>query len=457
MRPDKPPALDPNDARYWDARDLEHELSRVFSICHGCRMCVGYCPSFPEMFERVDNYVRLRRGEIEAFDSADYKAVNDLCYQCKLCYFKCPYTPDDGHAFMVDFPRLMLRHRAQRAKRDGVTVQDKVLGEPQALGALAAGRTAKMANLVSASRLLRKVQEKVTGISADFNLPPFAEQTFTKWMKKRVPVLEAQKGEVVLFATCTVTFNLPSAGKAAVQVLEHHGLKVHYPTEQTCCGMPNLDGGDMASAIDKAKRNVETLYPFVARGMDVIVPGPTCSYVLKKEYPELLGTPEAKAVAAHTFDLMEYVRVKLLREKKLREDFKFPLGKIALHAACHLRAQKIGTPAQNVLRKVPGTEVEVIEQCSAVDGTWGMKAQYFELGQKYAQKLVNGVKNVEGFSAVATDCPLSGQRLAQELDTIAVHPIELLNRAYGLPPVGAAPESLTTLSVLETSPSEASS
>jgi glycerol-3-phosphate dehydrogenase subunit C len=282
------------------------------------------------------------------------------------------------------------------------------------------------------------VQDKVTGISAVFNLPPFASETYSHWFAKRTPLADAgQAGEVVLFATCTVTFNLPAAGKALVQVLEHHGLKVHYPAEQTCCGMPNLDGGDIDRALAKARANVAALHPFVAKGMDIVVPGPTCSYVLKNEYPELLGTPEAKVVAAHTFDAMEYVRVKLLRAKKLREDFKYPLGKVALHAACHLRAQRIGTPAQNVLRKIPGTEVEVVEQCSAVDGTWGMKAQYYELGKKYAQKLVQGVKAVDGYSAVATDCPLSGLRLAQELNTVAVHPLELLNRAYGLPSVSA--------------------
>lgn len=446
MRPESKPVFDPNDPRYWDARDLERELERVFSICHGCRMCVGYCPSFPAMFERVDGYVRVRRGEVEAFTADDYKAVNDLCYQCKLCYFKCPYTPEDDHPFEVDFPRLMLRHKAQRARRNGVSIQDQALGEPQLLGMLASGRGASMANLVSKNRLLRKVQEKLTGISADFNLPPFATETFARWFAEREPGAEAgSEGDVVLFATCTVTFNLPSAGKAAVQVLEHHGIRVHYPREQTCCGMPNLDGGDVDSAIDKAKRNIAALYPYVAKGMDVVVPGPTCSYVLKKEYPELLGSPEAKAVAEHTFDLMEYVRIKLLRAKKLREDFKFPLGTIALHAACHLRAQKIGSPAQYVLRKIPGTEIEVVEQCSAVDGTWGMKAQYFELGRKYAQKLVDGIQSLERVSAVATDCPLSGQRLAQELGTVAVHPIELLNRAYGLPPVGPAPETLVSM------------
>jgi glycerol-3-phosphate dehydrogenase subunit C len=436
MRPEQPPVFDPNDPRYWDARDLEQELERVFHICHGCRMCLPYCPAFPELFERVDGYVRLRRGEADALVADDHKAVNDLCYQCKLCYFKCPYTPADEHPFMVDFPRLMLRHKAQRARRDGVTLQDQALGEPQLLGLFGSGPAAPMANLVNENRLLRKVQEKVTGISAEFNLPPFAPQTFSSWFRKHTPAKEAgSAGGVVLFATCTVTFNLPAAGKALVQVLEHNGLAVHYPAEQTCCGMPNLDGGDMERALDKARRNVATLYPFVEEGMDIVVPGPTCSYVLKNEYPELLGTPEAKAVAEHTFDAMEYVRVKLLRPKKLRDDFKYPLGKVALHAACHLRAQRIGTPAQNVLRKIPGCEVEVIEQCSAVDGTWGMKAQYYELGRKYAQKLVQGVKDVDGYSAVATDCPLSGLRLAQELNTVAVHPLELLNRAYGLPSV----------------------
>jgi glycerol-3-phosphate dehydrogenase subunit C len=170
--------------------------------------------------------------------------------------------------------------------------------------------------------------------------------------------------------------------------------------------------------------------------MSVVVPGPTCSYVLKKEYPELLGTPEAAAVAKSTFDLMEFLR-KRLQASQLKREFPNPLGRIAYHAACHLRAQKIGSPGRIVLSKVPGTEIDVIEECSAVDGTWGMKAQYYELGRRYAQKLVSGLQRVP-YSAVASDCPLSGQRIAKELDTQCFHPIELLNRAYGLPEVTAA-------------------
>ncbi|HKP55097.1 MAG TPA: heterodisulfide reductase-related iron-sulfur binding cluster [Polyangiales bacterium] len=437
MRPEQTPTFDPNDARYWDPRDLEKELHRVFSICHGCRMCVNYCPSFPDMFERVDGYVRMGRGEIDAFNAEDYKSVNDLCYQCKLCYVKCPYTPDDGHVFQLDFPRLMLRQRAQRSRRDGISIQDRALGEPQLLGKLGSGPAAPLANLVSANRLLRKVQEKAAGISAEFNLPPFARVALRGWFDKHTPGPEAgSQGEVVLFSTCTSDYNMPTTGIAAIQVLEHNGLTVHFPKAQTCCGMPNMDGGDLDSAIAKAKQNVAALYPLVARGLPVVVPGPTCSYVLKKEYPELLGSDEAKAVAAQTFDLMEFLR-KRMQANQLKRDFPNSLGKLAYHAACHLRAQKVGLPGRILLSKVPGTEVETVDECSAVDGTWGMKAQYYELGRKYAQKMVRGLSS-DKFDALVSDCPLSGLRIAKELGTTCYHPIELLNRAYGLPEVAAA-------------------
>ena len=135
-KPKAPPATDPNDARFWDERDLEHEMRRVFEICHGCRMCVNYCGSFPDLFGRVDRDIEKRGAEgAEQLDALDLRSVTDLCWQCKLCYIDCPYTPDQNHEWALDFPRLLMRAKAQRAKREGVTLQDTVLGEPGQLGA----------------------------------------------------------------------------------------------------------------------------------------------------------------------------------------------------------------------------------------------------------------------------------------------------------------------------------
>jgi glycerol-3-phosphate dehydrogenase subunit C len=195
--------------------------------------------------------------------------------------------------------------------------------------------------------------------------------------------------------------------------------------------MPNLDGGDIDAAREKARFNVAQLLPLVDAGMRVVAPGPTCSYTIKKEWPELLGTPDAAKVAAATFDVMEFLE-RLRREQKLVKDFTTPLGKIAYHAACHLRAQKIGTPGARILGLVPDTDVEIVEKCSAVDGTWGMKAQHYEMGRKYAQKLTRGIEAAEA-KLVVTDCPLSALRILKENECTAIHPAEALARAYGLP------------------------
>jgi glycerol-3-phosphate dehydrogenase subunit C len=106
---------------------------------------------------------------------------------------------------------------------------------------------------------------------------------------------------------------------------------------------------------------------------------------------------------------------------------------VAYHAACHLRAQKIGYPAVRLMNALPGTEVEVIEQCSAVDGTWGMKAQHYEMGRRYARKLTDGIAAVAPQSVV-TDCALAARRILAENGLAAVHPVEVLADAYGLTP-----------------------
>src|SRR5438552_2858018 len=105
--PQSEPAFDPNGERYWDARDLEVEMRRELEICHNCRMCVGYCGTFPDVFARVDRDIE-RRGAAgaELLDAEAFASASELCWQCKLCYIKCPYTRDESHPWKMDIPRL---------------------------------------------------------------------------------------------------------------------------------------------------------------------------------------------------------------------------------------------------------------------------------------------------------------------------------------------------------------
>ncbi|HVW25996.1 MAG TPA: heterodisulfide reductase-related iron-sulfur binding cluster [Polyangiaceae bacterium] len=431
-RPAAPPEWNPREPRYWDERDLEAELRRTFQVCHECRMCVGYCGSFPILFRAVDRQVDAGRAEgAETVDTATIGEVADHCWQCKLCYIKCPYTADEGASELLDFPRLMAREKAQRARREGIPVVDRVLGEPGLIGRLSAGPGAHAANLVSASRLVRRLVERATGVSAEFPLPPIAPASFDSWARRHTPPPNAgSAGEVVLFATCYGNYNFTDAPRAAVRVLEHHGYRVVVPSGLDCCGMPNLDGGDVGAATRKMEANVAVLEPFVARGLPIVTPGPTCGYTMKKEWPVYVGTESARSVAAAAVDLMGFFD-KLRVQKKLDQGFVQSLGKVAYHAACHLRAQKIAIPGARVLSRVPDTEVRVVERCSAVDGTWGMKARFYEEGARYAARLASDIEEHTP-DLVVGDCALAGQRVLKQTGRKMIHPAVALARAYGI-------------------------
>ena len=422
------PALDLKKPEFWDLGKVEGELRRVYDICGGCRRCLPLCPSFKVLFDRLDG--DAVDGDIDKLPSADIKEVVDLCYQCKLCYNHCPYTPP--HRWAVDFPRLMLRARAAEARRRGVTLQDRMLGNADLVGKLGS-LTAPLSNWMNKLAVHRAFLQAVAGIHRDRQLPKFHRPTFSSWFRSTAKPAAAEGGrtasrKVALFATCSVEYNAPAIGRAAVRVLERNGVDVSVP-EQRCCGMPYLDGGAVDQCRALIRDNVRTLAAAVREGREIVSPGPTCSYMLKQEYPWIDGSDDARLVAANTRDLFEYL-ARLHADGALDTRFPRPVGAITYHVPCHLRAQNIGTRSADVLRAIPGTEVTVVERCSAVDGTWGFKTQYFDLSMKVAKPLFDAVRTA-GAATVATDCPLAALQIAQGTGAEPRHPIQVLAHAYG--------------------------
>ena len=423
--------FDIRSAQFWDRKDVDGELRRVYDICNGCRRCLPLCPSFKVMFDRID--VDEVDGDVDKLPAAHVKEVVDLCYQCKLCYNHCPYTPP--HRWAVDFPRLMLRARASEARADGVTLQDRMLGNADLVGKLGS-LTAPLSNWMNEFSAHRALLQAVIGIHKDRNLPRFHRETFSRWFGRRRASTPASRADaaapakVALFATCTVEYNDPAIGKAAVAVLERNGVDVSLP-EQRCCGMPYLDGGAVDECRALIKDNVASLAAAVRDGREIVSPGPTCSYMLKQEYPWLDGSEDAKLVATHTRDLFEYL-ARLHGAGALDTRFARSAGHVTYHVPCHLRAQNIGTKSADVLRIIPDTKVDVVERCSAVDGTWGFKKEYYELSMKVAKPLFDAVR--EGGAVTATDCPLAALQITQGTGRQARHPIQVLADAYGLEP-----------------------
>ena len=423
--------LDIRNPEFWDLGAVNRELRRVYDICGGCRRCLPLCPSFKVLFDRMD--VEAVDGDVEKLPAADVKEVVDLCYQCKLCFNHCPYTPP--HRWEVDFPRLMLRARAAEARRRGVTLQDRLLGNAGLVGRLGS-LGAPLSNWMNELGVHRAFMQAVAGIHRQRNLPKFNRRTFSAWFKSRpaAPASPASRDakpprKVALFHTCSVEYYEPATGRAAVRVLERNRVDVRVPP-QRCCGMPYLDGGAVDEAKALIRDNVKSLAAAVREGCEIVVPGPTCSYMLKQEYPWLDSSEDAKLVAENTRDLFEYL-ARLQAAGELDTNFTRPVGAVTYHVPCHLRAQNIGHKSADVLRAIVGASVNAVEKCSAVDGTWGFKKEYYELSLKVAKPLFDAITGA-GAPTAATDCPLAALQIEQGTGKKPKHPIEVLASAYGL-------------------------
>jgi glycerol-3-phosphate dehydrogenase subunit C len=425
---------------FYDWDKLDAEVRRVFDICHGCRRCFNLCDSFPRLFDLVD---ASESGEVDGVASADFKRVVDGCTLCDLCFMtKCPYVPP--HQFDLDFPHLMLRYRAAELKRDGIPFAKRQLTETDRNGRMAAP-VAPIANWASrcGNPVTRPLMERIAGIDRHAHLPKFHGRTFMARAKAAQPAINpaapAYGRKAVIYATCFANYNNPQIGEALLAVLAHNGVETEavYPA---CCGMPQLEYGDLARVAERARSVAATLRPWVDRGYDVVSLVPSCSLMMKFEWPLLEPDDDnVKALSQAVFDASEYV-VDIARRNGLADGLQPVDGGITVHIACHARAQNMGQKATEMLRLLPETSVKVIERCSGHGGSWGIMKENFEVALKVGRPVAQQAKS-SGSRFVVSECPLARDHIIQGMERLdapvsqvepVAHPIQIIARAYGL-------------------------
>ncbi|MEX0803614.1 MAG: anaerobic glycerol-3-phosphate dehydrogenase subunit C [Candidatus Binatia bacterium] len=428
------PAYDPTDSRYYDEKDLRSEVERIFSLCADCRMCVNLCGSFPKMFDAIDDYCtegKYSEVDTQKVKTEDVKQIVDLCFQCKLCYIKCPYTPGD-HEWSIDFPRLMARAKAQEVKKHGVSLGDRILGDPDRVGKIGTA-IAPLANWANQNPLNRQLMQSVTGIHKDKKLPSFAAKTFAaQFAAHKKPAQGEPTAKIAFFSTCYVNYNDPQIGLDTLEVMARNNVDVSLAYER-CCGMPLWHNGDMEGAIEAARNNVADLLHHVSDGRTIVATNPTCSQMIRIEYPRMLGTDDAKKVAAKTSDPMEFL-ARLATEGKLNRDFKTGAGQVNYHMPCHLRAQNVGYKTRDVLALLPDTKIKVVEECSGHDGTWALKKENFEQSLKWGRRAFDAMAEGEP-KTTCSDCPLAAIQIEQGAGRRPMNPMQILAKSYRGEPI----------------------
>ncbi|HNV84028.1 MAG TPA: heterodisulfide reductase-related iron-sulfur binding cluster [Arenimonas sp.] len=427
--------LDWKSEDFWNTDSLNHELERVFDLCHGCRRCVSLCQSFPVLFDLVDNSPTM---EVDGVDKADYMKVVDQCYLCDLCYqTKCPYIPP--HEWNIDFPHLMLRAKAIKHKNGETSASAKLISNTRTVGKLASiPVVVEAVNWGNKQPIVRSVIEKTLDVHRDAQLPEYHSKTATKLLRHLQadgPAVAAgpTTGKVAIFVTCYGDYNHPKMVEDLVAVLQHNGVQVKILKKESCCGMPKLELGDLDTVEKYKDANLPILIEAVNEGFDLIAPIPSCVLMFKQELPLMFpGDEKLQAVKRAFFDPFEYLMHRHAAGL-FKTDFKSELGKIAWQVACHQRVQNIGPKTRDVLNLVPNTEVITIERCSGHDGTYGVKKDTYAFARKIAKPVETRVKQADP-QHFTSDCVMAGAHIAHGLGDgkEAEHPISLIRKAYGI-------------------------
>ena len=423
------------DPSFYDEAALEKELERVFDICHGCRRCFSLCNSFPTLFDAVD---AAPSGELDTVDKKVYWDVVDHCYLCDMCYMtKCPYVPP--HPWNLDFPHLMLRAKAIKAKKGEVRLRDKILSSTDVVGRIAGiPVVAQVVNAVNDTAVGRQLLDAALGVATDAPIPDYHSSSARKQLAGRELSVEARptedtRGKVVLFTTCYGNRNEPDLNLDLVKVFEHNGIPVKIVSQEKCCGMPKLELGDLETVARHKDTNIPPLKQAIDEGYDIVAPIPSCVLMFKQELPLMFPEDaDVQAVKARIFDPFEYL---MLRHKAglLRTDFASELGKVSYHVPCHLRVQNIGLKTRDVLKLVPNTEIDVIERCSGHNGTYAVKKEFRPASVKIGKPVMNRVEKANP-DHYTSDCPMAGHQIETGLKNPKEpeHPLKLLRKAYGI-------------------------
>jgi Fe-S oxidoreductase len=373
-----------------------------------CRKLEGgvMCPSYRATRNEKDvtrgraNTLRLAiSGQLgpDALASDEMMDTLKLCVSCKACRHECPTG--------VDMAKMKIEVLAARAASRGLSLRDRLVGYLPRYAALASW-LAPLANLRNGSPLLRRLFENFAGISAQRALPEWRRDVFKPAGEAAGPL---DGREVVLFAD---TFNRAYEREnldAALRVLVEAGYRVHLPRpaeggRPLCCGRTFLSAGLVDNARAELDRLVATYAPFAARGIPVIGLEPSCLLTLRDELLSLRSDDAAKSVSAHALLLEEFV----VREAEAGR-LQLPLGAVAakavVHGHCHQKSFGAFKPVEQVLRLIPGLNVETIESsCCGMAGAFGYGADTYQTSMEMAElSLLPAVRRADAETLVVAD------------------------------------------------------
>lgn len=388
--------------------------------CNGCGGCRKDAPTMCPTFLATGEEYMSTRGRANAIRAAlDLRITGDdplraqeledalsNCLSCKACTVECPSN--------VNLALLKAELLHARWARDGLPLRVRMLSEVDLLGRLGC-LMPSLANSALEFMPLRKLMEKMLGISAKRTLPHYARERFDHWFVRRERNRNhASRGKVILWDDTFVRYHEPHIGMAAVAVLEALGFEVVLPNNRKCCGRPAFSQGNLQLAKQFGEHNLHSLGKEEA---PILFLEPSCYSMFVEDYREL-KMARWEQIAARCFLFEKFVDDLLEREP---DALQFARGaqEVAIHAHCHAKSLLHPGFMARLAARLPGRKVTLLNTgCCGMAGAFGMLVEKYELSLKVAAPLIQKVTQQPPNAVIVA----SGTSCRHQIDDLtAVH------------------------------------
>ena len=442
---------------------LDAEMEKILGCIH-CGLCLPACPTYQQLGNENDSprgRIFLMRAVAEgrlSADSASFERHIDLCLGCRACETACPagvhygsllesaretileQKTGRGSTLQKSLLRLALRHVFPFPKRlKAVFAISRLLRGARLIRfAYRKGLARRIAPKVNfaLSLLMTTAPDEATGRLGDGATRRHSDKEISNRPVAQSPSRPVDLRPVSVFTGCVMEGLFKHVNDATKRVLAANGCELDEVGAQVCCGALHAHAGDMETARELARRNIDAFERFLATNgsATIIINAAGCGALLK-EYGDLLKDDPRYADRAERFSAGVRDVTEFLASGDIRRGAEIN-RRVTYDAPCHLyHAQRVTAAPQRVLTSIPGLEyrqMEGMQDCCGGAGVYNLSEP--EMSESLLADKIGKAQATEAEVLVTANpgCHMqlgAGVRMFNA-DCRVAHVVELLDESY---------------------------
>jgi L-lactate dehydrogenase complex protein LldF len=423
----------------------EHPLIKEALRCIRCAACANVCPPYAVVGGHVFGYIYS--GAIGLVNTPYHHGLEagagpqSLCVSCNACATVCPVG--------IPLPQQILAVRSQVVEKKAFPLPVRLVlslwSQPR-LFDLALRLSARMSRPFSDNGFLRvkrtgaNLVPKVRALTAWRTPPapaavPGRDRLAARTTARQTVPSKAGGLRVAYFIQCITDRLFPGMAEAVVSVLEACGVEVTVPKGQHCCGLPNLDAGDLPRARRMAKQTIEVLES--VRADYILTGGASCAIAMLHEYEGLFEAEPAWQIRAlalkeKAIDFVTFIDQVAQLEPGALSKSGANLGPVTYHSFCQsTNILGIEQAPKRIIREVLGLELRDLPEGTVCCGFGGSTSlRHPEVASQVLKRKLDNLAST-GAKVLVTDNPgcimhLRGGIDAARMDVKVMHLAELM-------------------------------